>query len=97
MDFNEQVIKMIGRLSNRQSRAGSTTTQVPPKNDARVTEIINGVSVSKPSTTTKKKEKEPEITILNDSWERQKSKAASVQGINKVKIIAQFISKGIRP
>lgn len=43
------------------------------QDDVRVTEMINGVLVSRPA----KKEKEPEITILNDSWERRHGKAAS--------------------
>ncbi len=52
------------------SRAASTTTTTP-----MVTEIINGLIVTRPA-----KKNEPEITILNDSWE---SKAASVQ-VNEV-------------
>jgi hypothetical protein len=44
MDFNEQVIEMIGRT--KRSRAGSSTTQ---EQDTRVTELINGLLVSKPA------------------------------------------------
>ena len=85
MDFNEQVIDMIGRT--KRSRAGSTQEQVP-KDDARVTEIINGLLVSKPAkkveyigATKDKNELEPEYA---------RSKGASVPGINKVKVIHDF-------
>ncbi len=70
--------------------------------EAIVTGMINGVLVSKPlkkvTEISETKTNEPEsksvpvITILNDSWDKQHSKAASVLGINKVKEIHEFIN-----
>jgi hypothetical protein len=62
----------------RGSRAASTQ-------DARVTEIINGVLVSKPT------KKEPELIDLQE-YARSGKAAASVQGINKIKVIADFLN-----
>jgi predicted protein tyrosine phosphatase len=94
MNFQQQeeFYQVMTRLkTNSSSRAAST------KDDARVTEMINGLLVSKPATSTTKKKSEPEITILNDSWDReQESKAASVPGINKIKAIHDFINSNGR-
>ena len=78
--FDEQVFQMIGR-----SRAASS-----PK-DARLTEMSNGVLVSRLAL---EKEKEPEITILNDSWEREQSKVSVPT--NKLKAINDFIKSNGR-
>ena len=90
--FTEQVIDMIGRCSRASRAASATATQTQ---DARVTEIINGLLVSKPAkkveyigATKDKNESEPEIIDLQ---EYARSKAASVPGINKVKVIHDFI------
>ena len=92
--FTEQVIDMIGRCS-RASRAASATATTQTQ-DARVTEIINGLLVSKPAkkveyigATKDKNESEPEIIDLQ---EYARSKAASVHGINKVRAIHDFIN-----
>ena len=51
--------------------------------------MSNGVLVSRLAI----QQREPEITILNDSWDKEqsKAKAASVVGINKLKAIQDFI------
>jgi hypothetical protein len=56
---------------------------------SRVTEVTNGLLVSKPV-------KEPEITILNDGRGQSTSNAASVPGINKMKAINNFIKSNGR-
>ena len=72
----EQFYQMMGRL--RGSRAAST--------NARVTEMVNGLLVSKPVAT-----KEPEIIDLQEYAKQIKSNAASVPGINKLKVIQKRI------
>jgi hypothetical protein len=92
--FHEWFYQVMANL--RCSRAPCSTTQ-EPRDDARVTEIINVVIVSKPAkkityidgTKGKESESEPEIIELGS-----KSKAASVQGINKIKEIHDFINMG---
>ena len=56
--------------------------------------MSNGVLVSRLAI----QQREPEITILNDSWDKEQSKAkvASVPGINKLKVIHEFISSNGR-
>jgi hypothetical protein len=90
--FTEQVIEMIGRIKRSRAASATATTQTQ---DARVTEIINGLLVSKPAkkveyigATKDKNESEPEVIDLQ---EYARSKAASVPGINKVKVIHDFI------
>ena len=61
------------------SRAASTS-------NARVTEMINGLLVSKPA--------KPEIIDLEEYAKFGKAAAASVQGINKLKEIHNFINRG---
>jgi hypothetical protein len=83
----DQFCQAMSRLKgNSRSRAAST--------NARVTQMINGLLVSKPIM------KEPEITILNDSWDNDKnrvqSQAASAPGINKLKAIHDFIKSNGR-
>ena len=80
-------------MSRQRSRAASV-----PKEDAIVTEIVNGLIVSKPakkieylSTTEKKNESEP---IVIDLQQHAKSKAGSVPGINKLKVIHEFYNRG---
>ncbi|MEP6576961.1 MAG: hypothetical protein ABJB85_11080 [Nitrososphaerota archaeon] len=76
------------------SRAAST----PSKDDARVTEMVNGILVSKPArkieeVTEAKTTKEAlvwKLTPLGPVLELE-SKAASVPGINKLKAIQDFI------
>jgi hypothetical protein len=82
-DLQEQFYQAMTNLRANKSRAASVT-----RDDVRVTEIINGVLVSRPAATIKK---EPEVIDLQ---EYAKSKAASVQGINnnKAKVIANFIA-----
>ena len=76
----EQFYQMMGRL--RGSRAAST--------NARVTEVANGLLVSKPTN------KEPVIIDLQEYAKSGKA-AASAPGINKLKEIQDFInSRGRR-
>jgi ERCC4-related helicase len=70
----EQFYQMMGRL--RGSRAAST----------RVTEVTNGLLVSKPVN------KEAEIIDLQEYAKQTKSNAVSVPGINKLKEIQDFIN-----
>jgi hypothetical protein len=93
-----------GRSILYTSKAASTPGE-EPRHDVKITEMINGVLVtrpvkkytdlSKPVQEEQEQESEPEITILNDSWEKeQKSKAdssVSSKGFNKVKEIHNFI------
>lgn len=65
------------------SRAASTS-------DARATEMINGLLVSKPT------KKEPEIINLQEYANSGKAAAASVQGISKLKEIHDFIKSNGR-
>ncbi len=77
------------RRANK-SRAASTQT---PKEDTRVTEIINGTLVSRPAST----RKEPEVIDLQEYARTGKARSYYVptQGINKMKEIHDFIaSKG---
>jgi pyruvate/2-oxoglutarate/acetoin dehydrogenase E1 component len=79
---------MIGRYRTRSASV--------PKDDARLTEIINGVLVSKPSkkvTDLSKPDSEPEIIDLQEY--ARSSKAASVQSINKTKLL-QTLSPAIK-
>jgi hypothetical protein len=87
-NFQEQFYQVMTNLRRaNQSRAASS------KQDARVTEIINGVLVSRPTAATIKEQ--PEVIDLQ---EYAKSKAASVpsQGINKMKAIHDFIASNGR-
>jgi len=95
-DFQEQFYQVMNRI--RGSRVASTPSK--EKDDARVTEIINGVLVSKP---TKKVEQvrnktmqtsKPEIIDLQEY--ARSGKAASVPGINKLRVIHNFISSNGR-
>jgi len=74
----DQCYQMMTRLKAK-SRAASSTEL--PEAERRVTEMINGLLVSKPA-------KEPEVIDLQ---EYAKSAAASVPGINKLKVIHDFI------
>ena len=82
----EQFYQFMNRVKGN-SRAAST------KEDAIVTEIVNGLIVSKPAKkieyliTKEKNESEPILIDL-----QQKSKAGSVAGINKMKAIQDFIN-----
>ena len=70
----EEFYQVMTRLKTN-SKAASTK-------DARVTEMINGLLVSKPTN-------EP---VVIDLQEYAKSAAASVPGINKLKEIQDFIN-----
>jgi hypothetical protein len=104
MNLQEQFYQVMTRLKAN-SRAAST------KDDARVTEMINGLLVSKPAKkveevtetkTTTTEETQPKVWNLTRNGpvqvlEEQQSKAGSVPGINKIKAIHAFInSNGIR-
>ena len=71
-NFKEQVYQAMTRL--RSSRAPS----IP---DARVTDLTDGLLVSKPT------KKEPEIIDLQE-YVRSGNAAATVQSINKTKVIS---------
>ena len=77
----EQFYQMMTRLK-RNSRAASSSEE-------RITEMVNGVLISKPS------QKEP---VVIDLQEYAKSAAASVPGINinKLREIHDFISSNGR-
>jgi len=83
---------MMSRL--RRSRAASTSVS---KENAIVTEIVNGLIVSKPAkkieylSTRESKGRNESVAepIVIDL--QAKSKAASVPGINKLKVIHDFI------
>jgi len=84
----EQFYQMISLHKERGSRAASSSV---PKEDAIVTEIVNGLIVSKPAKKIEyigePKESEPIVIDL-----QAKSKAGSVPGINKLKTIRDFIN-----
>ena len=82
-------------------RANSKAASLP-KEDAIVTEIVNGLIVSKPAKRIEYiSEAKPTTTMesttpgMESYWDgpllKQESKAASVQGINKLKAIHDFI------
>lgn len=73
----KQFYQMMIRVKTN-SRAASSP-------DARVTEMVNGLLVSKPT------KKEPEVIDLQEYAKSGKAAAASVQGINKLKTIHDFI------
>jgi hypothetical protein len=73
----EEFYQVMTRLK---TNSRSASTQVA-KDDARVTEMINGLLVSNPT-------KEP---VVIDLQEYAKSAAASVPSINKLKVIQDFI------
>ena len=99
--FYQAMTRLNNNKANSRSRAASTQES---KDDARVTEIINGLLVSKPAKkieevteakTTRTKEAQvwkltPQGPVL-EQQEQQESKAASVPGINKLKAIHDFI------
>ena len=85
---------MSGFLRGSNSRAASTQTE---QQDAIVTEIVNGLIVSKPakkiidiSESKTSNQSEPEIIDLQEY--ARSGKAASVHGINKVRAIHDFIN-----
>lgn len=83
-DLQEQFYKVMTRLRTN-SRAAST----PAKQDARVTEMIDGLIVSRPT------KKEPQIINLQEY--AKSGKAATVPGINnKIRTIHNFISSNVR-
>lgn len=77
-NFQEQFYQMMTRLKAN-SRAASTQ-------DARITEITNGLLVSKQT------KKEPEVIDLQEYAKSGKSASVSGFGINKVKEIADFMN-----
>ena len=92
MNFQQQeeFYQVMSRLkTNSSSRAASTK-------DARVTEMINGLLVSKSASS--KKESEPVIIDLQEYAKSRKgvSSNASVPGINKLKVIHDFIKSNGR-
>ena len=78
MNFQEQFYEVMSRLRTN-SRAASTP-------DARVTEMVNGLLVTKPAPV----KKEPVVMDLQEYSRSGKAAAASVQGINKLKVIRVF-------
>jgi hypothetical protein len=82
-NFQEVFYEAMTRL-RANSRAASTQ---PSKDDARVTEMINGVLVSKPAAA----KNGPEVIDLQEYAKSGKA-AASVPSINKVKVIADFLN-----
>jgi hypothetical protein len=88
MNLQEEFYQVMTRLkTSSSSRAAST------QDDARVTEMINGLLVSKPATI----KKEPVVIDLQE-YARSGKAAASVQGINvnKMKAIHDFIKSNGR-
>ena len=86
MNFQEQdqFYQVMTRL-----RANSSSRSASVQEDARVTEMINGLLVSKPK-------KEPEIIDLQEYAKSRKSVSASVPSINKLKAIHNFIKSNGR-
>jgi hypothetical protein len=90
----EQFYQMVTRLKAN-SRAASAST----KDDAIITEMVNGFIVSRPAKKIEyisepaPKASEPKVWNLNKDGPvlQQESKAASVPGINKLKVICDFI------
>ena len=86
--------QIMSRLyeNTRGSRAASSGIE---KEDAIVTEIVNGLIVSKPAKKIEylstRNESEP---IVIDLQQHAKSKAGSVPGINKLKVIHEFYNRG---
>ena len=77
----EQFYQAMSGLK-RNSRVAST-------DDAIITEMVNGLLVSKPATI----KKEPEVIDLQEYARSGKAAAAaSVQGINKLRVIQDFIN-----
>jgi hypothetical protein len=97
--MQEEFYQVMTRL-RANSRAASVQE---PKDDARVTEIVNGLIVSKPANKVtdisnpvqERRESEAEVIDLQ---EYAKSKAGSVSssGINKLKAIYDFITSNGR-
>ena len=95
----DQFYQWMTRLRTN-SRAASTTT----KDDVRITEMINGQLISKPAKKIEEVTEAKTTTTINEPkvWNltkngpilQQESKAASVQGINKLKEIHDFIKRG---
>jgi hypothetical protein len=74
----EEFYQVMTRVKTN-SRAASTQVS---KDDARVTEIINGLLVSKPA------KKEPEVIDLQEYVKSRKAASVSNQDINVNKVIA---------
>jgi hypothetical protein len=102
MDFNniDSIYEGLSRLKCKGSRSRAASTQLPtPKSDAeaeaRITEVCNGLIVSKPSTG--KSASEAVVTELGRHTTvadlfRGQSKAASVPSQdNKAKVIGEFL------
>jgi len=95
-EWDEQVFEAIGRMKRAQASRAASSPE--PRDDVRISEMdSNGVLVSRPVKklvnieANQQEEKEPIVIDL------QKSKAASVPGINKIKAIHNFItSNGTR-
>jgi hypothetical protein len=83
MHFQEEFYQVMTRLKTN-SRAASTQVS---KDDARVTEIINGLLVSKPA------KKEPEVIDLQEYAKSRKAGSVFNQDINvnKVRAIHNFV------
>jgi hypothetical protein len=91
----DQFYQMMSRLkANSSSRAAST------KEDKIITEVVNGLIVSKPAkkieylstSETQKNESEAEPIVIDLQEQARKSKAgSSVPNINKLKVIHDFI------
>ena len=81
MNLQEQFYQAMTNSRLRRSRAASSG-----KEDARATEMINGLLVSK---------RTAKLEII-DLQEYAKSAAASVQGINKLKAIQEFFNSNGR-
>ena len=90
---HDQFYQMMTRLKSN-SKAASV-----PKEDAIVTEIVNGLIVSKPAKrieyisepAAKTNEPQAQVWNLTKNGPVLESKAASVPGINKMKTIHDFI------
>ena len=82
-NFQEQFYQAMTRVKAN-SRAASTQA---PKDDVRITEMINGVLVSWPAAVTK----EPEVIDLQE-YIRSRAGSISGYGINKIKAIHDSIT-----
>jgi hypothetical protein len=85
--MQEEFYQAMTRLGAN-SRAASV-----PRDDARVTEIVNGLIVSNPVAAIRK---EPEVIDLQEYAKSSKVGSVSSMGINKVKAFHDFIASNGR-
>ncbi len=82
-DFQEQFFQMMSRVKEAErSRAAST----PPKDDARITEIVNGLIVTRPA------KKVTEITEIKTNESESAPEIIDLQAHAKSKLLLFQVS-----